>query len=106
MSTTKWREGLQFDLDLTLDFVKYRFEWSDWLAEVGGDTLSSAPITVDAGLVFTGLTVVGSYVEAIFNCDTGAAPTVGDILKVTCQAITAGGQKKARSINFEVVQRQ
>lgn len=106
MSTVKWREGLQYDLDLTLDFVKIRFEWSDWLAEIGSDTLSTAPITVDSGLVAAGNTVVGSYVEAIFNCDVGALPTVGDILKATCQAITSGGQRKARSILFKVVQRQ
>ncbi len=106
MSTTKWRENLEFDLDIALDFVKYRFEWEDWLAEIGGDTLATAPITGDAGLIITGNTVVGSYVEALFSIDTGTPPVVGALLKATCQAITAAGQKKARSIIFNVVDKQ
>lgn len=106
MSTVKWREGLQFNLDQTLDFIKYRFEWSDWLAEIGADTLASAPVTVEAGLTVTGNTVVGTYVEVIISGDIGSPPSIAAILKVTCQAITAGGQKKARSIYLKIVDKQ
>jgi len=106
MSTTKWREGLQYDLDITLDDEKYRFEWADWLEEIGADTLLDAVITVEAGLVATGKSLSGTHVDWIFSCDTGTPPTVGDILKATCQAQTGGGQNKARSIQFKVVDKQ
>lgn len=106
MSEVKWREGLQYNLDQTLDFVKVRFEWIDWLAEIGADALVSAPITGDTGLTITGNTVVGTYVEALFSCNVGTPPAEDVILQATCQAITSGGQKKARSINFKVVIKQ
>lgn len=106
MATIKWREDLEYDIDVALDLVKFRFEWEDWLAEIGADSLASAPVTGDAGLVIAGNTVVGSYVEVIISCDTGTPPIVGSQLKATCQAITTNGQKKARSIIFNVVDKQ
>lgn len=103
MPTIKWREDLKYDIDLTMETSKFRFDWSNWLNEIGADTLSDAVMVVDAGLVATGKNVSSTYAEFIFACDIGAnAPAVGDILKATCKAETGGGQSKPRTILFEV----
>lgn len=103
MSTVKWREGLKYDIDLTMETVKFRFNWSDWLSELGADTLSDAIIVIDSGLVATGKLVAATYAEFTFSCAVGVnAPTVGSILKVTCKAETGGGQSKPKTILFEV----
>ena len=99
--TVKWREGIQLDLDLTLDKIKVRFDWTDWLAEIGVDAISTALFFVESGLVKSGDTVTSPYADIIVNCDTGgSAPTVGSVLKLTCQVTTTGGQTKGRSIDF------
>lgn len=103
MSTVKWREGLKYDIDLTMETVKFRFDWSEWLAELGADNLSAAVFVVDDGLVVSGKTISANYAEITFACDVGSnAPTLGDILKATCKAETGGGQSKPRTILFEV----
>lgn len=105
---TKWREGLQYSLDLTLDVEKIQFDWTDWLAEIGADALdASSTVTVVAGLVVADIVVTTTTVTATFSCDTGgSAPAVDDLLKATCQATTGAGQKQARSIIFKVVDKQ
>ena len=106
---TRWREGLQYKLDKTLDNEKYQFEWSAWLSEISSETLSnvSTDITVEQGLVASDIEVSDTAVTAIFSCAAGAgAPEVGAVLKATCVAGTNGGQSKARSIYFKVVDKQ
>jgi len=104
---TKWREGLRFDIDRTLDNEKYMFEWSAWLSAVGADTLSDASIIAGGGLNVVDKEVLASAVTALFSCATdAAAPAVGAVLKATCVAETSSGQSKARSIYFRVVDKQ
>lgn len=100
MSTVKWYEGLEYDLSEAYSVKKFRFDWSDWLNEIGVDTILSSQIVLDTGLTAANENVQSTYVEYDISC-SGA--TVGDILIATCVITTAGGQSEPRTINFRII---
>jgi len=100
MSTQKWYDGLTYQLSKAYSLKKIRFDWSDWLNEIGVDTLSTASVVLETGLVASNENEQSTYVEYDFSCP---AATVGDTLKATCVIDTAGGQSEPRHIYFEII---
>jgi len=101
MAQTKWREGLVYELDPD-DAILVEFDWSDWLAEVGGDTIADAIETAATPLRATGESIVGGTAVR-YLLDWSAAPTEGNLYAFSVQIVTAGNQKKTRSINIKAV---
>jgi len=67
--------------------LDYSWDWSEWLGEVS-DTISSATVTVPAGLTAVGAPVVGDTVvtQRVSGGDADAA------YRLVCQITTVGGR--------------
>jgi hypothetical protein len=80
--------------------LEYSWDWSAWLAEVA-DTISSASVSVPAGLTAVGSPVVG---EAVVTQRVSGGTADGSYTLV-CQITTASGLVDERSIFLTVSQR-
>lgn len=102
MATIKWRENLEYNLNKDYSLKKVQFDWSDWLAEIGADSMSSVNFIATSGeLVVTNPTNDATTCE----CEVAADPSavVGDQYKLMCVIDTAGGQSEPRSIYFNII---
>ena len=77
--------------------LDYTWDWSEWLAEVD-DTISSATVTVPAGLTAVGAPVVSD--TAVTQRISGGA--LDDAYTAVCQITTAGGLIDERSIYLTI----
>lgn len=80
--------------------LDYSWDWSKWLAEVA-DTISSATVTLPAGLTAVGAPVVGD-VEVTQRVSGGAVDTT---YIMVCQITTVGGLIDERSIYLTISNR-
>lgn len=80
--------------------LDYTWDWSDWLAEVA-DTISSATVTVPAGLTAVGAPAVSN--GAVTQRVSGGA--VDDAYAMVCQITTAGGLIDERLIYLTISNR-
>jgi hypothetical protein len=78
--------------------LDYPFSWADWLE--AGDAITTATVTVPAGITLDGTTIVGSTVVAWL---TGG--TAGDTYEVTCHIETTDGRIDERTRTIRVRQR-
>lgn len=77
--------------------LDYTWDWSEWLDEVD-DTISSATVTVPAGLTAVGAPSVTT--TAVTQRISGGA--LDDAHTVVCQITTAGGLIDERSIHLTI----
>ncbi|WP_037814323.1 hypothetical protein [Streptomyces sp. NRRL S-1022] len=80
--------------------LDYSWDWSAWLAEVA-DTISSATVTVPAGLTAVGAPIVGD--TTVTQRVSGG--TVDGVYSVVCQIVTGGGLIDERSIFLTIKER-
>lgn len=80
--------------------LDYSWDWSAWLDEVA-DTISSATVTVPAGLTAAGAPVVSG--SAVTQRVSGG--TVDDAYTLVCQITTVGGLIDERSIYLTIADR-
>lgn len=77
--------------------LPYTWDWSAWLAEIT-DTISSATVTVPAGLTAVGSPVVdGGFVTQRIE-----GGTLDETYKTVCQITTTGGLIDERSISLTI----
>jgi hypothetical protein len=77
--------------------LDYTWDWSEWLAEVA-DTISSATVTLPAGLTAVGAPVVGA--SAVTQRVSGG--TLDDAYTMVCQINTTGGLIDERLIYLTI----
>ena len=77
--------------------LDYTWDWSEWLAEVA-DTISSATVTMPAGLTAAGAPTVddGAVTQRV------SGGTLDDTYRMVCQITTAGGLIDERSIYLTI----
>ncbi|WP_406730879.1 hypothetical protein [Streptomyces sp. NBC_01794] len=80
--------------------LDYTWDWSAWLDEIT-DTISSATVTVPAGLTAVGAPDVTT--TAVTQRISGG--TVDEAYTVVCQITTAGGLIDERSIHLTISNR-
>jgi hypothetical protein len=80
--------------------LDYTWDWSAWLAEVA-DTISSATVTVPAGLTAVGAPVVTGTVVT----QRVSGGTVDSAYTLVCQITTVGGLIDERSIHLTISNR-
>ncbi|WP_445520410.1 phage fiber-tail adaptor protein [Streptomyces sp. NEAU-174] len=80
--------------------LDYTWDWSAWLADVS-DTISTATVTVPAGLTAVGAPTVGD--TAVTQRVSGG--TVDAAYAMVCQITTAGGLIDERSIYLTIGER-
>lgn len=80
--------------------LDYTWDWALWLAEVA-DTISTATVTVPAGLTAAGSPVVGD--TAVTQRVEGG--TVDAAYRMVCQITTVGGLIDERSIYLTITER-
>lgn len=86
-----WDKDPQANLD-------WAFDWTNWLTS--GDTISSAIVTVDSGLV--GASQSNSDTKVTIWLSSG---TPGQTYKVACRITTAQGRIDERTIGIRVTDR-
>lgn len=101
MNTIKWRKGLEIKLDVDYSIKRILFDWTDWLNEIGSDTILSSIIDSTTDLIITGITDTASTVEFIVEADPTAV--VGEKGSATCVITTANAQSEPRTIYFDLV---
>ena len=77
--------------------LDYTWGWSDWLADVG-DTISSATVTVPAGLTAVGTPVV----TATDVTQRVVGGTLDNTYRMVCQITTVGGLIDERHIDLTI----
>jgi hypothetical protein len=80
--------------------LDYTWDWSAWLAEVA-DTITSATVTVPAGLTAVGAPVVSA--TAVTQRVSGGV--VDSAYRMVCQITTVGGLIDERSIYLTISDR-
>lgn len=80
--------------------LDYTWDWTAWLAEIT-DTISSATVTVPAGLTAAGPPTVTA--TAVTQRISGGA--LDDAYRMVCQITTAGGLIDERSIYLTISNR-
>ena len=84
--------------------LDYSFDWTDWLAKLGGDTIAAViALVADSPSVTLGLPLVSGAVVTVFI----AGGTLGMTHRVTCQIRTAAATPRIdeRSIYRKMVLR-
>lgn len=92
----QWKDDLIITHDAD-DDLDYEFDWSSWLS--AGDTIDSYSMTYDAGI--TGYNESSSS-DAVTYWIKGGTP--GELYRVSCKIITAGGRTTERSIRYRITQ--
>jgi hypothetical protein len=77
--------------------LDYTWDWSEWLAEIA-DTISSATVTLPAGLTAVGAPTVGA--SAVTQRVSGG--TLDDAYTMVCQITTTGGLIDERLIYLTI----
>lgn len=85
------------DPDAVLD---YKVDYSSWLAD--GETISTATVTVDAGITKDSSSVTDSNTSVTAWLSGG---TAGDNYKVTYHITTSDGREDDRTIVIKVLER-
>ena len=80
--------------------LDYTWDWTEWLAEIT-DTISSATVTVPAGLTAVG--AASFTTTAVTQRISGG--TLDDAYTMVCQITTAGGLIDERSIHLTISNR-
>lgn len=80
--------------------LPYTWDWAPWLAEIT-DTISTATVTVPAGLTAVGAPVVGD--TAVTQRIEGG--TLDNAYTMVCQITTVGGLIDERSIHLTISNR-
>lgn len=86
------------DPQATLD---YTWDWTEYLTAIS-DTISTASITVDSGIVVQTQTITGNNRKVVAFISGGE---LGRQHVATCKIVTTGGRTDERSIYFNIVNR-
>ena len=82
--------------------LDYSFDWTAWLAAIGGDTIAAVvALGADAPSVTLGSPLVAGGVVTVFI----AGGTLGLTHRITCAIRTVGGRTDERSIYLKMVLR-
>ena len=101
MSIIKWRKGLTIDLDITHSIKRVEFDWTDWLNEIGADTILTSSNSSSSNVDVTFISDTGTSVLLSITAN-GTAVVDADAF-LTCIIQTANGQSEPRTIKFNLL---
>lgn len=81
--------------------LDYTFDWTVWLADVGGDTILTKLLILDAPLVEVSSNIVGGTKVVVFI----SGGTVNATHRVVCRITTAALRTDDRSIYLKIRER-
>ena len=93
-------ETLQFDFDFAPDTNNREDARTDWLAS--GETISSAVVTADSGVVVEGYGIDSTGTFVTCRLSGGVA---GSSYTITCTIVTTGSQTAVREKELNIVSR-
>lgn len=80
------------------DVIDYDFDFGNWLASRGGDSIAAFSVTGQSGLTVGTTQLLGTSIVRAFI----GGGTSGQSYQVSCQITTAGGRAKQAKIQLFV----